>query len=47
MLPKLRIEVIGRAKSSIKLATGKWVFPESLEIVYRKRSEAEASSDQP
>ena len=27
--------MIGRAKSSIKLATGKWVFPESLEMAYR------------
>ena len=30
-----RIEVIGRAKTSIKLAMGKWVFPESLEALYR------------
>lgn len=36
-----QIEVIGRAKSSIKLATGKWVFPESLEIVYRTELDAE------
>ncbi|CAE7677334.1 car [Symbiodinium sp. CCMP2456] len=36
-----QIEVIGRAKSSIKLATGKWVFPESLEIVYRTELEAQ------
>ena len=26
-----RINVIGRAKTSIKLASGKWIFPESLE----------------
>ncbi|CAE7410887.1 car [Symbiodinium sp. CCMP2592] len=36
-----QIEVIGRAKSSIKLATGKWVFPESLEIAYRTELDAE------
>ena len=31
----LRIEVIGRAKTSIKLSMGKWVFPESLETLFR------------
>eukprot|EP00439_Symbiodinium_sp_Y106_P078175 s275_g16.t6 len=36
-----QIEVIGRAKSSIKLATGKWVFPESLEMAYRTELDAE------
>ncbi|CAJ1404816.1 unnamed protein product [Effrenium voratum] len=30
-----QIEVIGRAKTSIKLSMGKWVFPESLETLFR------------
>lgn len=30
------VEVIGRAKTSIKLGNGRWVFPESLEDTYRQ-----------
>eukprot|EP00929_Paragymnodinium_shiwhaense_P080870 TRINITY_DN42216_c0_g1_i1.p1 TRINITY_DN42216_c0_g1~~TRINITY_DN42216_c0_g1_i1.p1 ORF type:complete len:1024 (-),score=167.95 TRINITY_DN42216_c0_g1_i1:276-3347(-) len=32
-----RIDVIGRAKTSVKLGNGRWVFPESLEDLYRTR----------
>eukprot|EP00930_Biecheleria_cincta_P024979 TRINITY_DN17828_c0_g1_i1.p1 TRINITY_DN17828_c0_g1~~TRINITY_DN17828_c0_g1_i1.p1 ORF type:complete len:1008 (+),score=160.29 TRINITY_DN17828_c0_g1_i1:47-3025(+) len=35
-----RIDVIGRAKTSIKLGNGKWVFAESLEDLYRSKLKA-------
>ena len=33
--PAVRVEVVGRAKTSIKLANGKWVQPEPPEDLYR------------